>query len=151
MKSISYLIVASMFLFSACKKTEDVAVVVKPVSERIQKVWTAQKVTEGSSIVYTKGASNNTKTGYSQFKLSISAGNNVSLTEFDGNTFVGQWELSVDEKTLTLKNLSPQPTGTGGTITYSVTTFTDTAMSINRTSPSAKTGGVVSSYELVNP
>lgn len=129
----------------ACKKTT-----VAPVSERIAKAWTANIVKHGSTTVYTKG-STSTIAGYSSFRLNLSSATSVSLTEFDGNTFTGQWEVSADEKTLTLKNLSPQPTGTGGTISYSIVTIEDTKLNLVRTSASQKTGGTINDYALVNP
>ena len=129
----------------SCKKDK-----VAPLSERIAKVWSAQKVTEASMVVYTKGASSNAKPGYSQFRLDLSSATSVRLTEFDGNTFVGQWGVSSDEKILTIKNLSPQPTGTGGTIIYNITEGSESSLKLTRTTASAKTGNTLNSYELTN-
>jgi hypothetical protein len=135
----------SLCALLSCKKDK-----VAPLSERIAKVWSAQKVTEASTVVYTKGASSNAKPGYSQFRLDLSSATSVRLTEFDGNTFVGQWEVSADEKTLTLKNLNPQPTGTGGMIVYNIVEGSDSSLKLTRTTASAKTGNTLNSYELTN-
>lgn len=129
-----------------CKKTKTT-----PLSERIAKIWSANIVKEGSTTVYTKGGASNAKPGYSQFKLNLSSQTSVTLTEFDGNAFTGQWEISSDDKTLTLKNLNPQPTGTAGTIAYTIGEITDTSLKLVRTTPSAKTGNTVNDYALVNP
>ena len=138
-------IVALGVLLGACKGSS-----VTPVSERIAKSWTASIVKENSTVVYTKGLTS-TKPGYSNFKLTLSSTNSATLTEFDGNTFTGTWALSSDEKTLTLSGLSPQPTGTGGSIAYNITTFEDTKMQLARTSASQKTGGSINDYTLTNP
>lgn len=131
-------------LFAGCKPK------VSPISERIAKIWTAQTVREGNTLVYTKGATANIRSGYVNFKLDLSSASSVTLTEFDNNRFTGQWELQNDTK-LILKNLTPQPTGTNGTIEFSLSDFTDSAMKLARTTASIKTGNTINSYELVNP
>lgn len=145
MKPACVFLLISLFALMSCKKGK-----IAPLSERIAKVWSAQKVTEASTVVYTKGASSNAKPGYSQFRLDLSSATSVRLTEFDGNTFVGQWEVSADEKTLTLKNLNPQPTGTGGMIVYNIVEGSDSSLKLTRTTASAKTGNTLNSYELTN-
>lgn len=131
-------------LFTGCKPK------VSPISERIAKIWTAQAVREGSTLVYTKGANANIRSGYINFKLDLSSATSVTLTEWDNNRFTGQWELQNDTK-LILKNLTPQPTGTNGTIEFNLSDFTDSAMKLARTTASVKTGSTVNTYELVNP
>jgi hypothetical protein len=123
---------------------------VSPISERIAKIWTAQTVREGSTLVYTKGANANIRSGYVNFKLDLSSATSVTLTEWDNNRFTGQWELQNDTK-LILKNLTPQPTGTNGTIEFSLSDFMDNTMKLARTTASVKTGNTINSYELVNP
>lgn len=133
-------------LMGSCKKDST-----PPLSERIAKIWSANIVKEGSTVVYTKGAASNNKPGYSNFKLDLSSQTSAKLIEYDGNTFTGQWSLSSDDKTLTLTNLNPQPTGTGGTISFTINEVTDTSLKITRTSASAKTGGTINDYQLANP
>jgi energy-coupling factor transporter ATP-binding protein EcfA2 len=146
-QNILWLFVGILLIgMSGCGKTK-----VAPLSERIAKNWSANIVKEGSTTVYTKGASTNAKPGYSQFRLNLSSQTSVTLIEFDGNSFAGQWEISTDEKTLTLKNLNPQPTGTGGTIAYTIGEITDTSLRLTRTAASAKTGNTVNDYTLSNP
>jgi hypothetical protein len=126
----------------------------KPVSELIRKRWTAREVKENGTTVYTKGASSNTKPGYASFVLDMSGatGNNVRLTAVDGNQFAGNWALSSDNKTLTLSNLSPQPTGSNGTLEYTINgTVTETQLNLVRTTPDPKTGNSTNDYQLVNP
>ena len=142
--SILFSAALALVLFS-CGKTS-----VTPLSERIAKAWTASIVKEGGTVVYTKGLTSS-KPGYSNFRLSLSSTNTATLTEFDGNTFTGTWALSTDEKTLTLSGLSPQPTGTGGVIAYTITTFEDTKIQMVRTTASQKTGNTINDYTLVNP
>jgi hypothetical protein len=122
-----------------------------PLSEQIAKNWSANIVKEGATVVYTKGATMNIKAGYSSFKLNLSSPSSVTLSEFDGNTFTGQWSLTADGKTLTLTGLNPQPTGTGGTISFAISEATSTSLKLTRTSASAKTGGTFNDYQLTNP
>jgi hypothetical protein len=142
--SILFSATLSILLLS-CGKTA-----VTPLSERIAKAWTASIVKEGGTVVYTKGQTS-IRSGYSNFRLNLSSTNSATLTEFDGNTFTGTWALSTDEKTLTLSGLSPQPTGTGGVIAYSISTFEDTKIQMVRTTASQKTGNTINDYTLVNP
>ncbi|GAB2764261.1 hypothetical protein GCM10027275_01680 [Rhabdobacter roseus] len=120
------------------------------MSERIAKAWSAESVKEGSTVVFTKGGAGNTKPGYSNFKLTFLAGGNVTYSELDNNTFNGQWELVGDNR-LILKNLTPQPTGTNGTIEFTINSFSDTRMVLTRTTASVKTGGTINEYTLSNP
>lgn len=143
MKKIAILFVSLVALaVSSCK---DKTV---PVSEKIKKTWTANIVKEGSATVYTKGAASNTKPSYQNFSLNLLIAPSVTLKDFDGNTFTGQYELVGDTK-LVLKNLTPVPTGTGGTIEFTINSITDTALDITRTTASQKTGNTINTYNLV--
>ncbi|GAB3992000.1 hypothetical protein GCM10028807_24040 [Spirosoma daeguense] len=64
---------------------------------------------------------------------------------------MGQWEVSADDKTLTLKNLTPQPADTNGSIQNVIRTLSDNNLTLIRSSTSPKTGGSVDEYQLVNP
>ena len=143
MKKIAILFVSFSFFALSCKTK------VVPVSETIKKTWTANIVKEGSATVYTKGAASNTKPGYSSFVLNLLIAPSVTFKDIDGNTFTGQYEVT--DTQLTLKNLSPIPTGTGGTITFTINSISDTALDITRTTSSQKTGGTINQYMLVNP
>lgn len=142
MKKIAILLFACSFFIFSCGKEK-----VVPVSDKIKKNWVASTVKEGGTIVYTKGAANNAKPGYSSFQLRLLAAPSATLVEFDGNTFSGQYELTGDTK-LTLKNLSPAPTGTGGTIEFSIDLISDTQLILTRTTPSQKTGNTTNTYTL---
>ena len=126
---------------------------VAPLSEVIGRVWSAQTVKEGSTIVYTKGATTNVRAGYSNFKLDLSSPSKVTYTEFDGNTFTGTWAVSESAtgNKLTLTGLTPQPTGTTGTIEFTINSYSETEFSLTRTTSSPKTGGTINSYNLVSP
>jgi hypothetical protein len=145
MKNIIFIIL--IFAIFSCGKTDTPAPVV-PVSELIKKTWIPQTVQENGTVVYTKGAASNIRAGYTNFQLSLSGSSTATLTEFDGNIFTGTYELQGDTK-LILKNLTPQPTGSGGTIEYSITKSTATNLDLNRTSTSLKTGGSTNGYSLV--
>jgi hypothetical protein len=124
----------------------------KPLSELIAKAWSAQTVREASTLVYTKGGANNIKAGYSNFKLDLSNATNVTYKEFDNNTFTGTWavtEAATGNK-LTLSNLNPKPTGTDGTIEFTINSYSDSQLDITRTTSSQKTGGTLNNYALTN-
>jgi hypothetical protein len=145
MKNITLIIL--IFAISSCGKTDTPAPIV-PVSELIKKTWIPQTVQENGTVVYTKGLSSNIRAGYTNFQLSLSGSSTATLTEFDGNIFTGTYELQGDTK-LILKNLNPQPSGSGGTIEYSITKSTATNLDLTRTSTSLKTGGSTNGYALV--
>ncbi|QHW01598.1 hypothetical protein GJR95_38050 [Spirosoma endbachense] len=122
----------------------------KSLSERIRQVWTVNIAKENSTTVYTKGGTGNPKPGYSQFKLDLTQEQTVRLTEVDNNTFVGTWALSADNTKLTLSGLTPQPSGSNGTIEYTVDSdASETVLNLNRLSQNLKTGSATTRYELI--
>ena len=127
----------------SCKKDETI-----PVSDQLKNVWLAKTVKEGSTTVFAKGQPNNSKPGYSQYKLDLTNESTAILTEFDGRTFSGDYNISSDNKTLTLMNLTPQPSGTGGTISYTIRTINETELTLVATKASLKTGGTINEYSL---
>jgi len=143
---IAFLSVLTLFgSLASCNKDK-----VAPVSERIAKVWTAQKVDENSQTVYTRGAAANVR-NYATFKLDLSAPPTVRYTEFDGNTFVGQYSVQ-GENRLVLTNLTPSPTGiANGTIEFSIGPLSETELRLTRTTASQKTGNSTNAYTLSNP
>ena len=120
-----------------------------PVSERIAKVWTARTIDENSQTVYTKGGTSNVR-NYANFKLDLSTAPTVKYTEFDGNTFTGQYSVPTDTR-LILTNLNPAPTGTNGTIEFTIDGISDTELKLTRTTASQKTGNTTNKYTLSNP
>ena len=142
---ISLLSVVTLFsLLSGCKKTTTA-----PVSERIAKAWTAKTVDENSTTVYTRGVTSNVR-NYASFKLDLSAPPIVKYTEFDGNTFSGQYSVP-SETRLVLTGLNPAPTGTNGTIEFTINSIDDTNLKLTRTTASQKTGNTTNVYTLTNP
>ncbi len=126
-----------------------------PLSERIAKAWSAGSVKADGTTVYTKGGASNIEPRYASFKLDLKNVNGtltVTLTDVDGMSFTGTWELSADEKKLILRNLNPQPTGTNGVIEFTINGDpTDTTFNLTRTTASLKTGGTINTYSLINP
>jgi len=132
-------------LLAACKKKEDT-----PVKEVIAKKWTAKQVDENSTVVYTKGATNNIRLGYTQFLLDLSSPTSVTYREFDANEFTGTWDVVNNEK-LVLNTLTPQPTGSNGTLEFTITSASETELVLTRLTASGKTGGSTNKYTLANP
>ncbi len=122
----------------------------KPVSEILKAVFFAQQVKHGGTLVYTKGGAANTVSGYSKFRIDLTSASTVSFTDFDGNTFSGSYSLSADSKTLTFSNLTPVPTGSGGTITFAIISFQESPAQVvlSRSGASVKTGNTVNEYTL---
>lgn len=126
---------------------------VKPVSERIAKAWTAESVKHGATVVYTRGGSGNIEAAYSGFRLTLTntgGTKTVSLTDVDGKTFTGNWDLEGDTK-LVLTNLTPQPTGSGGKLEFTISGLEDSRVVLTRLSASPKTGNTINEYTLTNP
>ena len=129
-------------VFSGCKKKT------APLSERIAKAWVANAVKHDNTQVYSKGGSNNAVPGYSNYVLIIGSDNTVKLTEFDGTTFSGTWKLQGDVR-LILENLGPEaPTGSNGTLEFTIKSIEDSELILLRVSPSMKTGNTVNEYTL---
>ena len=137
---LALLAFTTVFMFG-CKEK------VKPVSERIAKTWTARIVKHGSTIVYSRGNANNSNPGYENYSLNLASAPNVRLTEVEGTTFTGNYEVPSDTK-LILTNLSPEPTSTNGRLEYTIQEITDTELVLVGTAY-AKTGGTVNTYTLV--
>ena len=126
---------------------------VKPLSERIAKAWTAQSVKEGTAVVYTRGGSSNTRPAYADFRLTLtntSGAQTATYKEFDGNTFTGTWALE-GESVLVLSGLTPAPTGSGGSLKFTITSINDTQLVLTRLTASPKTGNTTNEYTLSNP
>lgn len=132
-----------IFLLTACGEK------VPSVAERIQKVYTAQTVTHDAITVYTSGASGNIVPEYSSYRLDLSAAGQVTLRDISGDTFTGSF--SATDNTLTLTGLNPQPTGSGGTLTFSITSISDDGKNLvlTATKASPKTGNTINVYTLV--
>ena len=123
---------------------------VTPITDLLSKVWQAQTVKESDLLVYTKGATNNIKPGYTGFRLDLSQPGKVGLKDIDGRQLTGTWTVSTDNKRLILDNLNPKPTNTGGIIEYHILPTPDgQSLSLERTAESRKTGNSVNQYALI--
>lgn len=142
--SLLTLFAVTLIFVSGCKEK------IAPVSERVAKTWSARIVKHGSSIVYSRGGTSNTSPGYSSYSLNLASAPNVRLTEVEGTTFSGNYELPTDTR-LVLTNLSPEPTGTSGSLEYTIQSITDdgSEMVIVGTAY-AKTGGTINTYTLTS-
>jgi hypothetical protein len=136
----------SILILAACTTTPKA----KPLAEVLRTVFFAQQVKHNNAIVYTKGGASNTVDNYRKLKMDLTAAGNVSFTDFDGNTFNGNYSLSTDNKTLTFSGLTPVPTGSGGTIVFSVVSFQESPAQVvlSRSAASVKTGNTVNEYTL---
>jgi hypothetical protein len=130
-------------LFTQCKKET-----VETTADKIKKIWTVQSAKENGANVFTKGGTGNIKLYYANFQLDLSNPPAVTLTEVDGLTFTGTYELVGDTK-LILKNLTPAPFGTNGTIEFTITKIDATQFEITRTTTNLKTGGTTNTYILI--
>ncbi|MDP5120511.1 MAG: hypothetical protein NWQ46_02865 [Spirosomaceae bacterium] len=123
---------------------------VAPVSERVAKVWSARIVKHGSTIVYSRGGTNNSSPGYATYSLNLASAPNVRLTEVEGTTFAGNYEVPSDTR-LVLTNLSPQPTGSSGNLEFTIQSIAeDGSEMVILGTAYAKTGGTVNTYTLTS-
>lgn len=120
---------------------------IPPLSERIQATWILAEVKEGATLVYSKGANTNIRAGYANWRLVLS-GQSVVYTEFDNTRFSGQYELQNDTK-LILKNLTPKPSATDGTLEFMISEATDEQMILKSAIASLKTGNSINEYKLI--
>ncbi|NID11331.1 hypothetical protein F7231_14240 [Fibrella aestuarina] len=109
--------------------------------------YVAASVLEGSTTVYTSGGTSNTKPGYSQFRLNLSNPPAVTYTAVDGSVFTGTYTV-VGDNQIVLSGLTPQPSGTNGTITFTITNLADGTVTLTRTTPDQKTGNTTNVYNL---
>lgn len=141
------LILYSLMLtsFAGCR-----ARVITPITDLLAKVWKANRVEEGETLVYTLGAANNIKPGYTNFRLDLSRPDKASLKDLDGRLVTGTWTVSTDNKRLILDNLNPKPTNTNGIIEYYIQSEPDgSSLNLERTAESRKTGNTVNQYALI--
>ena len=130
-------------LLMGCKKPAT-----PPVLERTAKVWTASKVVEDNVTVYTKGGTTQIR-DYSKFRLDLSRPPAVSYTEYEGNTFVGQYSIP-DDQSLSLTNLNP-PLSDGPAVSFTINLIDDNNLVITKTKTSLKTGCKINKYTLTSP
>jgi len=145
MRKINFLLLAFILLGTlqiiGCKKKND------PLSPNglIQKIWSVKEVKENGTKVFEAGMPNNTA-DYSKFKLEFLNATDVRMTELDGNVSTGKWSLN--GPALSLTQLTPEPTLTGGKIDFSSVSVTEIELKITRTGTNAKTGRSNTEYVL---
>ena len=125
------------------------------VAQLISKSWSASTVSWDGVAQYSKGATTNLVSGYSQFKLDLTSTTAASLTEFDGRKFTGTYTLSTDNKKITLNGLTSSegaPSGTNGTLEFNIVgTPSASALSLETTTTYIKASNKKVSLTLVNP
>ena len=156
-----FLLVLSAISVLACGGGGDPAPTPTPptppvnVATLVKKVWTVSTAQWDGVTKYDKTSTSNVVQGYSQYKLDLSTAGTVSLTEFDGKIFTGTYTVATDGLSLTLNGLTSAegaPTGTGGTITYSIlVTPTATTLSLQQTTAYVKASSAIVKLALVNP
>jgi hypothetical protein len=123
---------------------------VTPITSQISKVWKASTVKEGDILVFTLGASNNIKPGYTAYRLDLSQSDKVTLKDIDGRLLTGTWSVSTDNKRLILDNLVPKPTKTSGLIEFTILSTPDgSSLNLQRLDESRKTGNTLNQYGLI--
>ncbi|MBP6055626.1 MAG: hypothetical protein KA527_08305 [Cytophagaceae bacterium] len=125
------------------------------VSQLVSKSWSVSSASWDGVTQYSKGATSNLVSGYSQFKLDLTSSTSASLTEFDGRKFTGTYTLSVDNKKITLNGLTSSegaPSGTNGTLEFNIVgTPSASALSLETSSTYIKASNKKVSLALVNP
>jgi hypothetical protein len=125
------------------------------VAQLVAKVWSVNSANWDGVTQYSKGATSNLVSGYSQFKLDLTSSTAASLTEFDGRKFTGTYTLSTDNKKITMFGLTSSegaPSGTNGTIEFNIVgTPTATALGLETSTAYIKASNKKVSLALVNP
>ncbi len=114
------------------------------------KAWTARKVDENSTTVFTRGGANNVRPTYSNYRLDLSSKTSATLVDWDGTRSTGTWSVPSDTR-LVLTNMNPAQTGTNGTMEFTISGLADAEVVLTRTAASQKTGGTINVYTLTNP
>ena len=144
MRKINLLLLAFILLGTVqiigCKKNDP-----KSPTELIQKSWSAKEVKENGTKVFDAGMSNNA-VNYSKFRLDFLNATDVRLIELDGSVSTGKWSLN--GSTLSLTQLVPEPTLTGGRIEFGSVSVNETELKITRVGTNPKTGQSNTEYVL---
>lgn len=144
--SVIVLLLVTVFIGSltGCKKES-----AQPVSELIAKNWTLSKVEENNVTVYTRGATGNVR-DYSKFRFNLSSSPTANYADWDGVSTTGKYTVPTDTR-LVLSDMTPQLTGTNGTIEFTINSIDENNLKITRTTGSSKTGNTINIYTLTNP
>ena len=150
-KQFVFILIISILLVN-CKKSEPATPVVpvKTIANILgNKSWKILRAQEGSTTVYQDGRTDSVYPSYRNFLLTLS-GQKVKLTEFTSESFDGDWLVSETggRTYLSLRNLTPAPTNSGGTVEFEVNSATDVQVAITTTKPNLKTGNTINVYTL---
>ncbi len=127
------------------------------LTEKLTKTFTVSIAKEGGVEVYNKTKTTNIASGYSNYKLSLSSTKSATLTAKDNTTFTGTWALTNTDQTLSLTGLKTSaganPTGTTGTIEFTIVTIdgTGSAVTLESLQPDIKASNSIVNLQLVNP
>lgn len=141
---IALLAILPVAFIISCKPKVD------PISERVKKVWIARIVKENGSVVYSNGSSSNIKEAYSSYRLNLSNAPTATITEVDGQSYTGTYTVQNDNK-IVISGITPEPTGTGGVLEYSILSISDDNVDLVLKLDTAypKTGNTTNEYTLI--
>jgi len=114
----------------------------------LNRIWKAQEVKEGATVVYRAGSAGNVYPGYSNYRMKFGVAS-IEFTELSGEKFAGTWVLTDDNSKLTFNGLMPIPYGTGGTIEFTLVRWEANKLVLRRETPNHKTGGTLNEYTLI--
>lgn len=145
--SVIVLLLATVLvgILAGCKKESP-----PPVSELIAKNWTASKVEENSVTVYNRSSTTANIRDYSKFRLNLSSPPTANYTDWDGIQSTGKYSVPTDQR-LVITDMTPQLTGTNGTIEFTINSIDENNLKITRTAASPKTGNTINVYTLTSP
>lgn len=147
------LLFAFVLILSSCGKDAPEPT----LTEKLTKTFTVSIAKEGGVEVYNKTKTTNIASGYANYKLSLSSTKSATLTAKDNTTFTGTWALTNSDKTLSLTGLKTSaganPTGTTGTIEFTIVTIDGTGATVTLESlqPDIKASNSIVNLQLVNP
>ncbi len=146
---INVLIVSLLCIFCKVNNPPDIIPKKRITDGLVDKAWKASRVQEGSVTVFQAGQSS-IYPGYQNYQL-VFTGSKAKLTEYTNEVFAGDWTVSeTGSRTyLTLQNLNPAPTNSGGKLEFEVTSFSDTGLVLAATKANLKTGNSLNVYTLV--
>ena len=116
------------------------------VADLVKKSWTVTSASWDNVLQFESTSSSNIVSGYSVYKLDLTS-STAKLTEFDGTSYTGSYNVSSDEKTLNLTGLTSSngaPSGTNGNISFTIVTKpTATSITIQTTANYVKASNKV--------
>jgi hypothetical protein len=123
---------------------------VKPMNDRVKKVWIARIVKENGAVVYSNGSSGNIKEAYASYRLDLSTPPAAILREVDGNSYTGTYKIEGNKKII-ISDITPEPTGSGGKLEYTINSISEDNVELVLKLEGAypKTGNTNNEYTLI--